>query len=163
MTASQKRFIRDWVRILCGHEDARITFSDITTQCRVSYSYKNDKNGNITNLHNIKFLFPTNFDSTKILDYLDKEKVEIIKTFSVELFIILHEIGHVVCAEGMNSKMKREEMRQVMSIKNFALQSKMYRQTTFEKSADNWAINWMVTHPREAKRMTQFLNNCLQK
>ena len=90
----------------------------------------------------------------KILDYLTIEQQIIWQNFSPFLFSILHEIGHSQTLRGLKYREIIKEKEEIIANSKSAFEmNKKYREVEDEKSADQWATDWVVNNLTLAKKL----------
>lgn len=128
----------------------------------VEYSATVEKN-KIVGVRAKKFSFQKNprLDSS-IKNFFDGEARELIDNYGTDLFVLLHEVGHIKTAKGLsitNSKRIKEKVSKISDEKEACI---AYRNVPSERRADKWALNWLAKHPKQAKEFKKMLESAVR-
>lgn len=123
----------------------------------VSYAASVEK-GLISKVWDAHFRFANdNSKERGVVEYLPLEAQELIKTYGTDLFILLHEVGHLKTAKGISIRNKERQEQKLQNYTSTQAIRKAYRNLPVERRADKWAIQWLLKHPLDARRYQHML------
>lgn len=123
----------------------------------VSYATSVEK-GLIAKIGDAHFRFAKDNSKEKgVIEYLPLEAQELIRIYGIDLFILLHEIGHLKTAKGISIKNKERQKEKLKNYTTAQAVRKAYRNMPVERRADKWAIQWLIKHPIDARRYQYML------
>lgn len=117
----------------------------------------NDK-GEIVNLFPVKIVLSESFDANTILrNSLPEKIVSLFDQYHPMLFTVLHEVGHIKTAKGLNKKKINLEYANINNCTSVRECNRMYRQITSEYRADRWAYAFALNHPNTCVHFSNLL------
>lgn len=93
-----------------------------------------------------------------ILPYMTAEQQEIWSQYSEHLFSILHEIGHIHSAKGLNWTVDNKAKKELhVKFRTQDTVNRAYRQLDSESRADAWATEWVQNNTDMAKEFDKMI------
>lgn len=125
--------------------------------CYSSYKWKDDNGKFGIRIESHIGINISNMTDPAIIDGFTHEEREKIAYFGQDIFIILHEIGHIRTLKGLSIENRKKQLDKIRAIHNYFERERAYRLTTAERRADKWAFNWLDKHPDLAKTYQSML------
>jgi hypothetical protein len=124
---------------------------------------KRELKGIITKLNPTRLVFSLKVEDIPdmdILPYLKEEQAKVWAKYHPNLFSIVHEAGHAKTLKGLNFTEYRMILKELIGgTYDLEEANRLYRQTTIEQHADNWAYEWVTNHPQTASYCNDMLYN----
>jgi len=158
----QEKTIKNIICDILKRKDLKIEFT-CKTNSSIYLTHYTDSNEIIQRSEIDRFVISIRTETGEtIFPYMTPTMTGVFKQYNFKLFSILHEVGHYKTFKGISytamTKKRDALYARVNSEGAHAEIHRLYRQTTPERRADKWAMNWILKHPKKAREYSNQLN-----